>query len=84
MRRLAMFAIRLYQRILGPVLGGHCRFYPSCSNYALEAFQRKPFLSALGKTIWRLARCHPFHPGGYDPVEPEDKPPEAEKPDRPE
>ena len=78
LRRIAMAFIRLYQRLLGPLLGGHCRFYPSCSNYALEAFQRRSFATALGKTLWRLARCHPFHPGGYDPVEPDDDPAKAD------
>jgi hypothetical protein len=70
LRRGAIFLILLYQRTLSPLLGPHCRFHPSCSNYAREAFERRPFLAALGLTIRRLAKCHPFHPGGYDPLEP--------------
>ena len=61
--------LRLYQRLISPLLGPHCRFYPSCSQYARQAFERRPFVAALGLTLRRLARCHPFHPGGYDPLE---------------
>ena len=64
--------IALYQRLLSPFFGGACRFYPSCSVYAREAFERRPFLSALWLTIRRLGRCHPFHPGGYDPLDSQD------------
>lgn len=60
--------IRLYQRLLRPLLPRSCRFHPSCSDYASEAVTR---FGAVRGTIlagWRLARCHPFHPGGLDPV----------------
>jgi putative membrane protein insertion efficiency factor len=60
--------IRLYQLTLSPYLGGQCRFHPTCSNYAMEALARHGFWRGLGKSLVRLAKCHPFHPGGYDPV----------------
>lgn len=58
-----------YKRFVSPMLGNACRFYPSCSDYAREAFWRKNFWSALALAAWRLARCNPLHPGGYDPLE---------------
>jgi len=63
-----ILAIRFYQTVLSPFLAPSCRFYPSCSEYALTAIKRYgPFRGAwLG--LKRLARCHPFHPGGFDPV----------------
>lgn len=60
--------IRTYQRLLSPVLGQHCRFYPSCSQYTLEAIKEW----GLGKGMWlgtkRISRCHPLNEGGIDPV----------------
>jgi putative membrane protein insertion efficiency factor len=67
MRFVAGFLIRLYQWTLSPWLGGGCRFYPSCSNYALEAFHTHGFLRGGWLTLCRLGKCHPFHPGGFDP-----------------
>jgi putative membrane protein insertion efficiency factor len=64
--RLARGAIRLYQVSLSPLLPSRCRFSPSCSHYAHEAFAKYPFAKALGKSIWRLLRCHPFSRGGVD------------------
>jgi putative membrane protein insertion efficiency factor len=60
--------IRLYQRLLSPLLPAACRFHPTCSQYALDAFSRYPLRRAFWLTLRRLGRCHPFHPGGYDPV----------------
>ncbi|HEX5203481.1 membrane protein insertion efficiency factor YidD [Paractinoplanes rhizophilus] len=57
-----------YRRYVSPVLPARCRFYPSCSAYSLEALQKHGAIRGTGLTIWRLLRCHPFHPGGYDPV----------------
>lgn len=57
-----------YRRYVSPVLPARCRFYPSCSAYSLEALQKHGAVRGTGLTIWRLLRCHPFHPGGYDPV----------------
>lgn len=66
---LLIALVKLYQIVVSPVLPPACRFYPSCSNYALEALRRKRLLPALGRIAWRLARCHPFCRGGYDPVD---------------
>ena len=63
--------IRLYQRTLSHVVGRQCRFYPTCSQYMLEAILRKGLLKGLAMGVWRLLRCQPFGRGGYDPVEPE-------------
>lgn len=60
--------VRGYQIALGWALGGHCRFYPSCSVYALDALERRGFFRAVGLILWRLARCQPFCKGGLDPV----------------
>jgi len=60
--------IRGYQRFVSPALPPSCRFYPSCSQYGLEAVQRHGALKGGWLTLRRLARCHPFHPGGVDPV----------------
>ena len=68
MRRLAAFLIRLYQWTVSPYLGPRCRFHPSCSQYALEAITRFGVLKGTGLALWRLARCAPWHPGGFDPV----------------
>jgi uncharacterized protein len=57
-----------YRRWLSPALPARCRFYPSCSAYALEAVALHGAVRGTGLALWRLLRCHPFHPGGYDPV----------------
>jgi uncharacterized protein len=67
MRVVAQLLIRLYQLTLGPYLGGGCRFYPTCSNYALEALALHGVWRGSWLTLRRLGRCHPFHPGGFDP-----------------
>ncbi|MBL8764237.1 MAG: membrane protein insertion efficiency factor YidD [Phycisphaerae bacterium] len=60
----------MYQITLGPLLGGHCRFHPTCSNYAIGAFRTHGMLRAGLITLGRLIRCHPFCKGGFDPVPP--------------
>jgi uncharacterized protein len=67
-RRLLAGLIRGYQTVLSPLLPPSCRFHPSCSQYALEAVTRHGALKGSWLAARRLARCHPFHPGGYDPV----------------
>jgi uncharacterized protein len=59
--------IRVYQ-VLTMGLAPRCRFYPSCSEYARESIEARGLLKGLGLTLIRLLKCHPFHPGGYDPV----------------
>jgi uncharacterized protein len=68
MRFLIRSLIRLYQLVISPWLGPRCRFYPSCSHYALEALDGHGALRGSWLALKRLARCHPFNPGGYDPV----------------
>lgn len=62
--------IHLYRLLIGPLLPKACRFHPSCSTYALEALEVHGPFKGLYLTARRLARCHPFHPGGFDPVPP--------------
>jgi putative membrane protein insertion efficiency factor len=68
MRRIVIFLIKLYQTVLSPFLGQHCRFYPSCSEYSLEALEKHGVFRGLWLSIKRLSRCHPWHEGGVDPV----------------
>ncbi|HRZ53460.1 MAG TPA: membrane protein insertion efficiency factor YidD [Candidatus Contendobacter sp.] len=68
MRALLIALIRGYQWFISPLLGNHCRFYPSCSQYAREAIERHGAVRGVWLAIRRVARCHPWHPGGIDPV----------------
>lgn len=68
MKFLFLALIRLWQMTLSQVLPPTCRFYPSCSEYGYQAISRYGVLKGGWLTLKRLARCHPFHPGGYDPV----------------
>jgi putative membrane protein insertion efficiency factor len=68
MTRLLQFLIRAYQLLLSPFLGNHCRFTPSCSQYATEAIGRYGAWRGGWLAIKRIGRCHPFCDGGYDPV----------------
>jgi putative membrane protein insertion efficiency factor len=67
-RQLLATLIRGYQRLLSPALPPSCRFHPSCSQYALDAVTRHGALKGTWLAARRLARCHPFNPGGFDPV----------------
>ena len=66
-RRLAILVIRSYQWLISPLLPPSCRFAPSCSEYAAQALSQHGLVRGTGLALLRLARCHPFHPGGYDP-----------------
>jgi len=68
MRFVLKLLIRGYQLAISPLLGPRCRFYPSCSHYALEAIDTHGALRGAWLTIKRISRCHPFHEGGFDPV----------------
>ena len=68
MRLPAIWLIRGYQWTISPLLGPCCRFYPSCSQYALDAIDRFGLLRGGWLAVRRIGRCHPWHPGGFDPV----------------
>lgn len=68
MKYLLLGSIRLYQLTLARILPPSCRFYPSCSHYGYEAIARYGAIKGGWLTLKRLARCHPWNPGGYDPV----------------
>lgn len=62
--------VRLYQLVMSPILhvtGARCRFHPTCSAYALEVLRKDGAIKGSGRAIWRVLRCHPLHPGGFDP-----------------
>lgn len=63
-----VFLLRIYQIHVSPAFPPTCRFYPSCSQYAVDALRTHGLLRGIGLTTWRLLRCHPWHPGGDDPV----------------
>lgn len=60
--------IRVYQYAISPMLGRSCRFYPSCSEYSIEALRRHGAIRGSWLALRRVGRCHPWHPGGHDPV----------------
>jgi hypothetical protein len=64
----AIGLIRIYQFAIAPLIPPSCRFYPSCSHYAAEAVRRHGFFRGSALAAWRLAKCHPLHSGGFDPV----------------
>ena len=68
MKKAAVWAIRLYQLTISPLLGGPCRFYPSCSAYRREAIEKYGLVKGVALGGRRLLKCHPFHPGGVDTV----------------
>lgn len=68
MKWLVLRLIRLYQLVLSPIMGQQCRFYPTCSQYTMEAVELHGVLKGLWLGARRISRCHPFHAGGFDPV----------------
>lgn len=70
MRKAVVALIVLYQKVLSPLLPRTCRFYPTCSQYAREAVERYGVWRGGAMALARLLRCHPLHPGGYDPLPP--------------
>lgn len=69
MRRVAILVLRLYQRLISPFLPPACRFYPTCSEYTIEAIRKKGTLRGCWLGLRRIARCHPWGGAGYDPVQ---------------
>jgi putative membrane protein insertion efficiency factor len=68
MRWFVIQLIKAYRLLLSPWLGGHCRFHPTCSCYAITAIERYGVLRGSAMAVRRLSHCHPWHPGGIDPV----------------
>lgn len=68
MRRAIIFFLRCYQRFISPLKPRTCRFYPTCSQYSIQAFEKYGVVKGAWLTVKRIGKCHPFHPGGYDPV----------------
>jgi uncharacterized protein len=68
MTRIAVLALKLYRLLLSPYIPTSCRFYPTCSSYMMEAIQKKGFWKGVLLGLLRILKCHPFHPGGFDPV----------------
>ena len=68
MKAVLLLVLRAYRVLVSPFLGANCRFYPSCSQYASEAIERYGALRGSCLAVRRVGRCHPWHPGGFDPV----------------
>ena len=66
--QLALIILRTYKRWISPFLPSACRYHPTCSEYMIEAIEKFGLVRGVGKGLWRLLRCHPFHEGGVDPV----------------
>jgi putative membrane protein insertion efficiency factor len=79
MNRILIAFIKVYQYTISPLLGPRCRYYPTCSNYAVQALREHGAVRGLGLASWRLLRCNPFSNGGYDPVPPRHKGCEPER-----
>lgn len=69
-KKLAISFVKLYQKLLSPLLGNNCRFQPTCSNYAIEAINRFGVLKGCWLAAKRIIKCHPLNAGGDDPVPP--------------
>lgn len=72
MKRLLQGPVKFYRKWISPLKPPTCRFYPSCSQYALDALETHGARKGTALTVKRILKCHPFHPGGYDPVPPRD------------
>ncbi|MCL6107151.1 MAG: membrane protein insertion efficiency factor YidD [Actinobacteria bacterium] len=68
MKRIPILLISFYQKLISPLFPQRCKYYPSCSNYALEAFREWGFFRGFLMSSWRLLRCNPLSHGGFDPV----------------
>ncbi len=68
MKQVLIIFIKFYKYFISPFIGQRCRFYPSCSQYALEAIQKYGSFKGSFLALKRILKCHPFHPGGFDPV----------------
>ncbi|OIP55587.1 MAG: membrane protein insertion efficiency factor YidD [Ignavibacteria bacterium CG2_30_36_16] len=68
MRKIFIMMIRGYQKIISPLFPPTCRFYPTCSEYAVQAYSKYGILKGTGKSVWRILRCNPWNKGGFDPL----------------
>ena len=68
MRNISIFFIKIYKKIISPLFPPRCRYYPTCSNYSIEAFKKHGFIKGIILSFWRLLRCNPFSKGGIDYV----------------
>ena len=68
MAKLAIFLIRIYQKYISRLTGKNCRFYPTCSEYSLQAYKKYGFIKGSYLSTRRILKCHPLHEGGYDPL----------------
>ena len=69
MKKILIWIIRFYQKVISPMFPPCCRFVPTCSQYAIEAISKYGPIKGGGKAVWRILRCNPFSKGGYDPVD---------------
>ncbi len=68
LRQIPIFLIKIYQKLISPLFGQRCKYYPSCSNYAITAFKKHGFFKGFILSVWRLLRCNPLSRGGVDYV----------------
>lgn len=68
MRKILILLIRIYRKFISPLKPPSCRFYPTCSQYAIDAIEKYGAVKGTFMAVKRILKCHPFHPGGYDPV----------------
>lgn len=66
---ICIYLVEFYRKFISPLKAPTCRFYPTCSQYSLDAFKKYGLIKGMFLTIKRILKCHPFHPGGYDPLE---------------
>jgi putative membrane protein insertion efficiency factor len=68
LRKILILLIRIYRKFISPLKPPSCRFYPTCSQYAIDAIEKYGAVKGTFMAVKRILKCHPFHPGGYDPV----------------
>jgi putative membrane protein insertion efficiency factor len=68
MKKILIFIIKIYQKVISPLTPPSCRFYPTCSHYGIEAIEKHGALKGAWLAVRRISKCHPFHEGGFDPV----------------
>ena len=68
MRYIFIFLIKLYKKFISPMFAPSCRFYPTCSTYAVQSFTKYGVIKGGAKAVWRILRCNPYNKGGYDPL----------------